>query len=140
MQLIFILNSIIFILDNIVLRIPVLYGDVEYLEESAITVLFKNLKDVQGINKLNQLEQNLIICFKKVTNVFDLYTRTHVINSILGDDSLKKANMSDYEIRRPSHVNDIANIVHKLLYLHAKVSFEFCHSLSIIYYNFCIIL
>lgn len=31
-----------------VLRIPVLYGDVQYLEESAITVLFKQLKAVQG--------------------------------------------------------------------------------------------
>ena len=62
-QLNIILTSIIFILDNIVLRIPVLYGDVEYLEESAITVLFKNLKDVQGINELKQLEQILIISF-----------------------------------------------------------------------------
>ena len=32
-----------------VLRIPILYGDVEYLEESAITVLFKQLKNIQGI-------------------------------------------------------------------------------------------
>ena len=44
----FILFTLSIILDNIVLRIPVLYGDVEYLEESAVTVLFKNLKDVQG--------------------------------------------------------------------------------------------
>ena len=58
MQLNSILNSVIFIIDNIVLRIPVLYGDVEYLEESAITVLFKNLKDVQGTNKLKHQEQN----------------------------------------------------------------------------------
>ena len=37
------------------LRIPVLYGDMEYLEESAVTVLLKNLKDVQGKNQLNEL-------------------------------------------------------------------------------------
>ena len=60
--------------------------------------------------------------FKK----FNVYKGTHTINSILGEKSSKKANMSDYEIRRPCHVNDIANIVHKLLYLHAKVRFEFC--------------
>ena len=29
--------------DNIVLRIPILYGDVEYLDESAVTTLFKLL-------------------------------------------------------------------------------------------------
>ena len=38
--------------DNIVLRIPILYGDVEYLEESAVTVLLKSLKDVQGIHNI----------------------------------------------------------------------------------------
>ena len=51
-------------------------------------------------------------------------TKTHVINLLLGEENAKKANMSDYEIRRPSHVNNIANIVNKLLYLHAKVSVE----------------
>ena len=51
-------------------------------------------------------------------------------NYVLGDDNVKKANMSDYEIRRPSHVNDIANIVNKLLFLHAKVSFYFYRNLS----------
>ena len=40
----------------------------------------------------------------------------------LGEGNSKKANMSDYEIRRPSHVNDIANIVNKLIFLHAKVN------------------
>ena len=38
-----------------------------------------------------------------------------------GDDSSKKVNMSDYELRGPSHVKDISNIVNKLLYLHKKV-------------------
>ena len=38
-----------------------------------------------------------------------------------GDDSSKKVNMSDYELRGPSHVRDISNIVNKLLYLHKKV-------------------
>lgn len=60
--------------DNFVLRIPILYGDVEYLDESAITTLFKKL--------------------------------------VVPD---KVAEMSDYEIRRPSHVSDIASIVHDLI-------------------------
>ena len=58
-----------------VLRIPILYGDVEYLDESAITTLFKKLLD----------------------------------------PSQKAAEMSDYEIRRPSHVTDIASVVHDLI-------------------------
>ena len=57
-------------LANIILRIPILYGLVESLEESAITILFKFLK-----------EKNTIV------------------------------SVSDYEIRRPSHVDDIAAII-----------------------------
>ena len=64
-----------FFLENLVLRIPILYGDVEYLDESAITTLFKKLLD----------------------------------------PSQKAAEMSDYEIRRPSHVTDIASVVHDLI-------------------------
>merc|ERR1711962_107951 len=59
--------------DNVVLRIPILYGDVEYLDESAITTLFPKLKN-----------------------------------------SSVSCEMSDYEIRRPSHVKDIASIVYYL--------------------------
>ena len=70
--------------ENLVLRVPILYGDVEFLGESAITVLFEKLK---------QLQKNP-----------DL-----------------KAQMSDLEIRRPSHVNDVAQICHDLLMLKAKV-------------------
>ena len=61
--------------DNLVLRIPILYGDVTYLDESAITTLFKKLTD----------------------------------------PTQKAAEMSDYEIRRPSHVSDIASIIHDLI-------------------------
>jgi len=64
--------------DNLVLRIPILYGDVEYLGESAVTVLFEKLLQMQG-----------------------------------QDDA--RVEMSDYEIRRPSHVKDIAAICHDLL-------------------------
>lgn len=60
--------------ENLVLRIPVLYGPVEYLEESAVTVLFKLL--------LSPSDKDVV---------------------------------SDYEIRRPSHVDDIAHVVQKLL-------------------------
>ena len=59
--------------SNIILRIPILYGDVEYIDESAITTLFPKLKN-----------------------------------------SEKSVEMSDYEIRRPSHVQDIASILHDL--------------------------
>lgn len=69
--------------DNVVLRIPILYGDVEYLDESAITTLFKKLTD-----------------------------------------STSEVEMSDYEIRRPSHVKDIANIVHQLATLSCTLKEE----------------
>lgn len=62
------------------LRIPVLYGPVEYLEESAVTVLFKLL--------LSPSDKDVV---------------------------------SDYEIRRPSHVDDIAHVVQKLLEAKHKV-------------------
>lgn len=54
---------------NIVLRVPVLYGPVEYVAESAVTVL---------------------------------------LNSLLQTD--KPCKISNYELRRPSHVDDIADI------------------------------
>lgn len=63
--------------ENIVLRIPVLYGPVENLEESAVTYLFIGLKKSQHNNEL----------FK----------------------------VSSYELRNPSSVSDIANIVLSLL-------------------------
>ena len=66
--------------DNLVLRIPILYGDVTYIDESAVTTLYKKL----------------------------------------ADPTKKPAEMSDYEIRRPSHVADIASIVHDLINLSCK--------------------
>ena len=56
-----------------VLRVPVLYGPVEYLGESAVTTLLKTITDK------------------------------------------KPAKVSDYEIRRPAYVDDIAKIVVQLL-------------------------
>ena len=35
------------IVDNMVLRIPLLYGDVEYLDESAVTTLFQKVKNTK---------------------------------------------------------------------------------------------
>lgn len=58
-------------------RIPVLYGPVENLEESAVTCLFIELKKCQDNNEV----------FK----------------------------VSNYELRNPSHVNDIAHIVFHLI-------------------------
>ena len=63
------------LIENIVLRIPILYGDVQYLDESAITTLFKKLLD----------------------------------------ESKTPVEMSDYEIRRPANVNDIAAIINDLV-------------------------
>jgi S-adenosylmethionine synthetase len=60
--------------ENIVLRIPVLYGPVEYLGESAVTTLLQ----------------------------------------ILTNDK-KEASVSDYEIRRPAHVGDMAKIASQLV-------------------------
>ena len=58
-----------------VLRVPVLYGPVEYLGESAVTTLLQTITDKEK----------------------------------------KAAKVSDYEIRRPAHVDDIAKIVAQLL-------------------------
>ncbi|XP_025201510.1 methionine adenosyltransferase 2 subunit beta-like [Melanaphis sacchari] len=63
--------------NNIILRIPVLYGPVESLEESAVTYLFTGLKKCQHNNEL----------FK----------------------------VSNYELRNPSSVDDIAQIVFNLV-------------------------
>ena len=56
------------------LRIPILYGDIEYLDESAVTTLYKKI----------------------------------------ADHDASPCEVSDYEIRRPSHTADIANVVHDL--------------------------
>lgn len=56
--------------NHIVLRIPVLYGDVEYLDESAVTTLLKKIKD----NSSNAI-------------------------------------ISNFEPRRPAHVEDISCII-----------------------------
>lgn len=32
-----------FLTENSVLRVPILYGDIEYLSESAVTILFENI-------------------------------------------------------------------------------------------------
>ena len=58
---------------NMVLRVPVLYGPVEYLGESAVTALLQTVT------------------------------------------SKKPAKVSDYEIRRPAHVGDVAKIAAQLL-------------------------
>ena len=36
--------------DNVILRIPILYGDVEYLDESAITTLYPKLKVTRDLD------------------------------------------------------------------------------------------
>ena len=65
-----------------VLRVPVLYGPVEYLGESAVTTLLQTITD---------------------------------------KDKKPAAKVSDYEIRRPAHVDDIAKIVAQLLTKKMKV-------------------
>ena len=71
--------------NHLVLRIPILYGPVEYLAESAVTVLFEKLKKQQSENAETNLE------------------------------------VSDYEIRRPAHVDDIAAICCQLVAAKHKV-------------------
>ncbi|XP_070554428.1 methionine adenosyltransferase 2 subunit beta-like isoform X2 [Ptychodera flava] len=61
------------ICESAVLRVPILYGEVEKLGESAVSVLFNPVQDTS-----------------------------------------KPAPMSDYEIRYPTHVRDIAIIIRKL--------------------------
>lgn len=63
--------------ENIVLRIPVLYGPVESLDESAVTCLLTGLKKCQNNNEV----------FK----------------------------VSNYELRNPSSVFDIAHIIYNLV-------------------------
>jgi S-adenosylmethionine synthetase len=43
--------------ENIVLRVPVLYGAVENLDESAITVLFSKVKDISKPAEMNHFEK-----------------------------------------------------------------------------------
>ena len=69
---------------HLVLRIPILYGQVEYLAESAVTVLFEKLKHLQS-------------------------------------DSEMKLEVSDYEVRRPALVDDIAAICCQLVAAKHKV-------------------
>ena len=38
--------------DNMVLRVPILYGHVESLEESAVTLLFKAVQDIATPSKM----------------------------------------------------------------------------------------
>ena len=47
--------------------------------------------------------------------------KMHVLLPYSFEGNEKKVDMSDYEIRRPSHVSDVANIVNRMLCLHAKV-------------------
>ncbi len=43
--------------DNIVLRVPILYGPVEYLDESAVTTLFSSVKNVSKDCKVNNVQR-----------------------------------------------------------------------------------
>ena len=52
--------------DNVVLRIPILYGDVEYLDESAITTLFPKLKVARNPAKLGR---SALLCCNMITQI-----------------------------------------------------------------------
>lgn len=84
--------------ENIVLRIPVLYGPVESLEESAVTCLLAGLKKCQNSDEL----------FK----------------------------VSNYELRNPSSVDDIAHIIFNLVEKKIKfVSKKLLNIFKLIYYK-----
>jgi dTDP-4-dehydrorhamnose reductase len=68
---------------NVVLRVPVLYGPVEYLGESAVTVLLETLQKAPS--------------------------------------AVDGVAVSDVEVRRPSHVRDIASVVQQLIETKIKV-------------------
>lgn len=70
----------IYFLDCIILRIPVLYGDEEYMGESAVSSLIKNLQNEEPVK------------------------------------------VSNYEVRFPSHTEDIATICFNLVERRLKVS------------------
>ena len=74
--------------DSCVLRIPVLYGDEEFVGESAISSLIKNLQNQQPVK------------------------------------------VSNFEIRYPSHVDDIAVVCCQLAKRKLKVHFKNRYSLE----------
>ena len=43
------------ILENIVLRVPLLYGPIEFIEESAVTILFRQVSDQKRCNFTSHL-------------------------------------------------------------------------------------
>jgi hypothetical protein len=85
--------SALFVSGNLVLRVPVLYGPVEYLAESAVTVL---------------------------------------LNSLLQTD--KPCKISDCELRRPSHVDDIADICLHMAVKRLEVSV--LYGIGTVYFNY----
>lgn len=40
--------------DHLILRVPLLYGEVETLEENAVTILFKNIKNTTTRAKMDE--------------------------------------------------------------------------------------
>jgi S-adenosylmethionine synthetase len=43
----------------LILRVPLLYGEVETLDENAVTILFKNIKNTETRVKMDEYEEEL---------------------------------------------------------------------------------
>ena len=41
-------------LDHVILRVPLLYGEVETLDENSVTILFKNIKNATARVKMDE--------------------------------------------------------------------------------------
>ena len=48
---------LLFPLENSVLRVPILYGNIEQLDESAVTVLFEKVKDTSKTCTMSDYER-----------------------------------------------------------------------------------
>jgi hypothetical protein len=47
-------NDSRYCLDHIILRVPLLYGEVETLDENAVTILFKNIQNTETHVKMDE--------------------------------------------------------------------------------------
>ncbi len=44
-------------LDHLILRVPLLYGEVETLDENAVSILFKNTKNTESRIKMDEYDK-----------------------------------------------------------------------------------
>ncbi|BFZ15005.1 hypothetical protein BsWGS_18043 [Bradybaena similaris] len=86
---------------NLVLRVPVLYGPVETLDESAVTVLFSKVKDVSKPAEMNHNEKRYPTLCSDLAEAIKILVNSRVKNSDLtgifhwsGDEMMTKYDMA----------------------------------------------